>query len=291
MNFRQLIITGFIAGAAILMPDIAFAEKGPDDKKPGQPLTAVQPTLPDKAENAKTSEKKPAEPVVQKHQVQIKPVNDKPAQAKIVVKPAEIGNSNGQAKSVNKNEKASKVNLIKKTHQEKRDSAKEFEDRSNKQLNKAAVKSIHNESEYAKDTKRKSPGLKEKVEPSQDSTVTPVSQKRTVTVESGQAPPSERDERDSSQKESSPKRENVPNLPSRTKTSGGSSSDRTSNGNTSTAFSDKWFVWDEYFNVNLLHPFTSRVAVYRSQWVNAPPSPPPLQAPVFLPYTDAISHG
>jgi hypothetical protein len=291
MNFRQLIITGFIAGAAILMPDIAFAEKGPDDKKPEQPLTAVEPTLPDKAENAKTSEKTPAEPAVQKHQVQLKPVNDKPAQAKIVVKPAEIGNSNGQAKSVNKNEKASKVNLIKKTHQEKRDSAKEFEDRSNKQLNKAAVKSIHNDSEYAKDTKRKSPGLKEKVEPSQDSTITPVSKKRTVTVESGQAPPSERDERDSSQKESSPKRENVPNLPSRTKASGGSSSDRTSNGNTSTAFSDKWFVWDEYFNVNLLHPFTSRVAVYRSQWVNAPPSPPPLQAPVFLPYTDAISHG
>jgi hypothetical protein len=291
MNFRQLIITGFIAGAAILMPDIAFAEKGPDDKKPEQPLTAVQPTLPDKAENAKTSEKTPAEPAVQKHQVQLKPVNDKPAQAKIVVKPAEVGKSNGKAQSFIRNEKAAKANLTKKSPQEKRDSAKDIANHSNKQLKKAAVKSIHNESEYAKDTKRKSPGLKEKVEPSQDSTVTPVSKKRTVTVESGQAPPSERDERDSSQKESSPKRENVPNLPSRTKTSGGSSSDRTSNGNTSTAFSDKWFVWDEYFNVNLLHPFTSHVAVYRSQWVNAPPSPPPLQAPVFLPYTDAISHG
>lgn len=291
MHFRQLIITGFIAGAAMLMPDIVFAEKGPDAKKPEQPLTAVQRTLPVKAENAQTSEKTPAEPAVQKHQVQQKPVNDKPVQAKIVVKPAEVGKSNGKAQSFIRNEKAAKANSTKKSPQEKRDSAKDIANHSNKQRKKAAVKSIHNDSEYAKDTKRKSPGLKEKVEPSHDATVTPVSEKRTENVATGQTPPSERDERDSSQKESSPKRENVPNLPSRTKASGGSSSDRTSNGNTSTAFSDKWFVWDEYFNVNLLHPFTSRVAVYRSQWVNAPPSPPPLQAPVFLPYTDAISHG
>lgn len=291
MHFRQLIITGFIAGAAMLVPDMVFAEKGSNAEKSQQPLAADQVTLPEKAENAKTSAKTPAERSVQNQSLQLKPVNDKSAQAKTVVKPAVVGDSNGQAKSFMRNEKAAKANLTKKSPQEKRDSAKNIANHSNKQLKKAAVKSIHNDSEYAKDTKRKSPGLKEKVEPSQDSTITPVSKKRTVTVESGQAPPSERDERDSSQKESSPKRENVPNLPSRTKASGGPSSDRTSNGNTSTAFSDKWFVWDEYFNVNLLLPFTSRVVVYRSQWVNAPPSPPPLQAPVFLPYTDAISHG
>jgi hypothetical protein len=291
MHFRQLIITGFIAGAAMLMPDIAFAEKGQDGKKLEQPLTAVQRTLPVKAENAQTSEKTPAEPVVQKQQVQRKPVNDKPVQAKTVVKPAVVGNSNGQAKSFMRNEKASKVNLTKKTHQEKPAPAKISETHSNKQTKNASVKSIHNESEYAKGTKRKSPGLKEKVEPSHDATVTLVSEKRTENVANGQTPPSERDERDSSQKQNYPKRDNLPNPPSRTKASGGPSSDRTSNGNSSTAFSDKWFVWDEYFNVNLLHSFTSRVAVYRSQWVNAPPSPPPLQAPVFLPYTDAISHG
>jgi hypothetical protein len=286
MHFRQLIITGFIAGVAMLIPDIAFAEKGSNAGNPQKPVAAEQVTLPDKAENAKTSEKTPAEPAVKNHPVQ-KPVVQKPAQAKPKEKPADAVKSNGKAPSLKKNEKTGLPQKAKALINEKSKQAKHKTKHSDKPSNKDALKSIHNKGNYVKETKRRSPGLKEKVEPSMESAVTPSFV--TAKTASKKTPPVKNDEKDSSKNERYPKGDNMPNPPSRTKASGGPSSDRTSYGNTSTFMNDKWFVWEASFNLNLLQPYTSRVAVFQSQWVNAPPSPPPLKAPAFLPYTDAIA--
>ncbi|MBT2691800.1 hypothetical protein [Bacillus sp. ISL-55] len=287
MHFRQLIITGFIAGAAMLVPDIAFAEKGSNAGNPQKPVAAEQVTLPDKAENAKTSEKTTAEPAVKNHPVQ-KPVVQKPAQAKPKEKPADEVKSNGKAPSFKKNEKAALPQKAKALINEKSKQVKHKTKHSNSS-NKDALKFIHNKGNYVKETKRRSPGLKEKVEPSMESLMTSSFAKVTANTASRKTPPAKNDEKDSSKNERYPKGDNMPNPPSRTKASGGPSSDRTSYGNPSTFINDKWFVWEESFNSNLLQPYTSRVAVFQSQCVNAPPSPPPLKAPAFLPYTDAIA--
>jgi hypothetical protein len=290
MNFRQLIITGFIASAAMLVPDIAFAEKGSNAGNPQKSVAAEQVTLPDKAENAKTSKKTPAEPAV-KNQPEQKPVVQKPAQAKPKEKPADAVKSNGKAPSLKKNEKPALPQKAKALINEKSKQVKHKTKHSDKPSNNDALKSIHNKGDYVKETKRRSPGLDEKVEPARDSAETPANVKRTAKAAIKKTSPVEKDEHGSSPQKRFPKGDNLPNPPSRTKASGGPSSDRTSYGNKSIFFSDKWFAWDESFNLNLLQPYTSRVAVFQSQWVNAPPSPPPLKAPAFLPYTDAISHG
>ncbi|MEH7884801.1 hypothetical protein V7654_10840 [Bacillus sp. JJ1609] len=296
MHFRKLIITGFIAGTAIFLPDLAFAEKAPDADKREQHAAVIQEKLPVQAEKAQAVEKTTAAPVVKKQPTERKPVIEKPAQAKAVVKPPQSKQPTGKPiASLNRSEKAAKTLLPKKVSGQKRGLVKNISKPKPKPNNtedkKAAVKSIHIESEDVKDTKLLSPGLKDQAESSQDIAKKPVSKMKTAAKAAVQSAPEKRDEPSSSQKERYPKGDNLPNPPSRTKASGGPSSDRTSNGNTSTSFFDKWFIWDQGFYLILTQPFSSRASVFRSQWVNAPPSPPPIEAPVFLPYTDAICHG
>lgn len=294
MHFRKLIITGFIAGTAIFLPDLAFAEKAPDTDKREQHASVIQENLPVQAEKAKAAEKIAAKPDVKKPQTERKPVIEKPVQAKAVVKPPQAHQPTGKANaSLNRSEKAAKTLLPTNVSGQKRGLVKNISKPkpSNTEDKKAAVKSIHIESEVMREKKLQSPGLKEKVEPSQDIAKKPVSKMKPAAKASVQTPQIKREEPVPSKKERYPKQDNLPNPPSRTKTSGGPSSDRTSNGSTSTSFFDKWFVWDQDFNLILTQPFSSRASVFRSQWVNAPPSPPPIAAPVFLPYTDAICHG
>lgn len=292
MHFRKLIITGLIAGSALFLPDLAFAEKAPDSNKGEQQASAVKEKLPVQAEVAKAAEKTTSKPVVNKQQTERKPVIEQPVQAKAVVKPPQVKQSTGKPNvSLNRSEKAASISLTEKATGEKRGLVKNTTKPSNTEDKKAAVKSIHNESEDVKDIKLSSPGLKDKVESSQDLVKKPVSKVKPATKATVQMAPVKRDEQVPSKNERYPNQDNLPNPPSRTKASGGPSSDRTSNGNTSTSFFDKWFVWDQDFHLILSQSYSSRASVYRSQWVNAPPSPPPIEAPVFLPYTDAICHG
>lgn len=287
MHFRHLIITGFITGIALLVPDMVFAEKGPNAGKGQQPAAAEQASVPDKAEIAKNSGKSPAQPAVKNQPIK-KEIVQKPFQAKPKENPAEAVKMNGNASSFKKNEKATQPKNTNASSTGKTNQAKHKQKPSNNQNKKGALKSIHNEDQYVKETKRKSPGLEEKLDPSKESAEKPSIVKVPVKTESRKIPHVKKDEKDSSQNERYPKGDNLPNPPSRTKASGGPSGDRTSYGNSNTFLSDKWFIWDETFHLSLLQPFTSRVAVFQSQWVNAPPSPPPLKAPAFLPYTDAI---
>jgi hypothetical protein len=290
MHFRHLIISGFIAGAALILPDIAFAEKGPTTGKADPPKTAVQDNLPVQTENGNAPDKASAESAV-KGQPVGKPglVKDKPVVAKPHAKPIPAANGKVQS-SLKKNGNSSKGTLPKAANVQKQSQVKKPPMQSHVAKQKAAVKSIHINEEYAKETTRVSPGLKDKLELSQEPAQKPVSKKKPAPRVIVQKPPVKNPEQDSSHDERYPKRD-LPNPPSRTKASGGPSSERTSYGNASISFSDKWFFLDPYFNLIASQIYTSRVAVYRSQWVNAPPSPPPLEAPIFIPYTDAISHG
>ncbi|NKE06989.1 hypothetical protein [Mesobacillus selenatarsenatis] len=286
MHFRHLLITGFIAGAAMLVPDMAFAEKGENPGKGPQPVPAEQANVPDKANNVRIPEKSPAQPAIQNRAAQKQGVQN-PAQAKPEETPADAGKVKGNASSSKKEQKAAQPKKTKASTTEKPNQVNHKQKHSNNQNKKGALKSIHNKDQYAKETERRSPILEEKVEPPKEYK-TPSNVKKEAKTEIRKMPSAKKDENDSSQKERYPKGDNLPNPPSRTKASGGPSGDRTSYGNTNNFLSDKWFYWDVTFQLNLLQHFTSRVAVFQSQWVNAPPSPPPLKAPAFLPYTDAI---
>ncbi|MBO0958742.1 hypothetical protein J1P26_03275 [Neobacillus sp. MM2021_6] len=69
------------------------------------------------------------------------------------------------------------------------------------------------------------------------------------------------------------------NTVQRSNNSSSPSNDRVSTGVSSISFSDKWFEWNKYVEMKLVQPYLSRYAFMNSQWVNAPPSPPPQDAP------------
>ncbi|ULT56559.1 hypothetical protein L1999_26570 [Neobacillus drentensis] len=61
--------------------------------------------------------------------------------------------------------------------------------------------------------------------------------------------------------------------------SGGQSNDRVSQGLHTISFLEKWFEWNKHYEIKLVQPFLSRYNLKHHQWVNAPPSPPPQTAP------------
>jgi hypothetical protein len=293
MHFRKLIMTGIIAGSALFLPEFAFAEKAPEAKRSEQLPATVQDKLPLQAEEkAKAVEKISAEPGVKKQQAEQKPVIEKLVQPKAVDKASQVKQQPGKAiANLNKSEKAARPVLSKKAAAEKQN-PKNLARPNNKEDKKAAVKSIHIKHEDVKDTKRLSTGSKDEAEPAEVFDVKPFSKKEAAAQANVQAPPvTEKETPYPPKKERFPKGDNLPNPPSRTKASGGPSSDRTNNGTSSISFLDKWFISDHGFDLVLTQPFTSRTSVFISQWVNAPPSPPPTEAPAFLTYTDGISHG
>lgn len=65
----------------------------------------------------------------------------------------------------------------------------------------------------------------------------------------------------------------------RSNSSGGQSTDRVSTGLSTISLLEKWFEWNKYDELKLVQPYHSRYALMNTQWVNAPPSPPPQKAP------------
>ncbi|EIJ80390.1 hypothetical protein PB1_08522 [Bacillus methanolicus PB1] len=106
------------------------------------------------------------------------------------------------------------------------------------------------------------------------------------------------DESKSKGKEKTPSRQErylrdiqVVNSPQNTKIPGGSTKDRTGHSQSTVSFGEKWLELEKYWNLKLIQPYVDRAHVYRNQWVNAPPSPPPKDAPFFLNVYQSKSHG
>lgn len=88
-----------------------------------------------------------------------------------------------------------------------------------------------------------------------------------------------------SAEEKIPKVSEVPNPTQRTGSNGGPSNDRGSQGLNTISFLDKWFVWNPYYEIQLVQSYLSQHTWLNNQWVNAPPSPPPIAAPFYLTFT------
>jgi hypothetical protein len=262
-----------MVGAALLLPDNAFAEK---NEVSGQSQTAsvqadgsvkaekvaVQPSVPAKAENAKKTAVLP-EPV-SKNQGAVKQqassqapqqaASEKRAAAPKSLPNQAIGNSQSVLK---KTEKA-----VEAPGQMKKADAQE----SNQGLNKDKKTSINEPSpSYHKEiNSSKSFGA--------DSQVS--IPKKMERYEPEAAKPESKDKLPAD-KEDNPIADRASNQTQRSNSSGGSSNDRSSLGLSTIGKLDKWFEWNKYYEMTFVQLYLSRYALMSNQWVNAPPAPPP----------------
>lgn len=285
MHFRHFLIPTLMVGAALLLPGNAFAEKSDNgslhsnkeivqtSEAPKSP--AAQATVPSKAQSAKPIEKTVPAPQQANLKETSKPLPSKaalkqaaspqPASEIVKVLP-EQANGNGYGLSVTK--KADKT--VNTPGQEK----------------KAAVSGMKTERPIVDDRAENPPAheVKVKVEPVKSAPVLHPQEKEADLSNSNMELPSPvpagKDKAPSS-KEELPPIDQAPNPPQRSTNTGGSSSDRISTGTGTFTLVDKWFDWNKYFEMKLVQPFLTRDALLNTQWVNAPPSPPPQAAPFF----------
>ncbi|MDF2789446.1 MAG: hypothetical protein K0S80_2544 [Neobacillus sp.] len=273
MHFRQFLILALLVGAAMFFPDNAFAEKNelrpqkgqapasipehasiPDAEPVPQAASIPEPAtiaVPAKSEEAKSLNKTIPEHA-RENQVQAKQL---PAQNQAELEKSLPEQANGNMKPLEKRaEKVVQVNVpeqaeaVQANHTVKRLNPKNSIQDTDYEVNVEKVDTIV----YLQD---------------EDVDIT-------NSESFGQEP-----QKDPASKEEFPKVNQVLNQSQRSNSSGGQSNDRVNQGINNLSFLDKWFEWNHYFEIKLVQPYLSRLALMNTQWVNAPPSPPPQAAP------------
>lgn len=299
MHFRHFLISGLLVGAALFLPDDAFAEKneliGQQNvpKASAQAKTsletddvAVKSNLPAKAENAKPLVKKVVVPENAKKTQER--ANKQPAQKPLPPEPTKKAavalqklpeQAKGNVNSVlKKTEKAVKAPGSKKVAagQEKKDIVKKNPTSKKGVENKALPSlSIDNVVKNKADSSKSVVYMNESQgEHSHESISYNGNQSEPLLPQpfnKGKAPTSQEEIPDVSQ---------VMN-PKRTSHSGGKSQERVSNGLSTINFLDKWFEWNQFYELQVVQPYLSRYALMNNQWNNAPPAQPPQAAPLL----------
>jgi hypothetical protein len=298
VHFRHFLISGLLVGAALFLPDEAFAEKNELSGQQNVPKAsvqaktsietdgvAVQTKLPAKAENAKSLEKKVAVPELTKktQEPEKKQQSTKASPSEPTKKAAEAlqklpEQAKGNVKSVLKNtEKAVKAPSSKKVAagQEKKELVKK-KSTPKKVVDQPTLPSLS----LISDVNKNSPFIKlvyineprgEHSHASKTSKASPSEPLLPQPFNKGKAPTSQEEIPDVSQ---------VMN-PKRTSHSGGKSQERVSNGLSTINFLDKWLEWNQFYELQFVQPYLSRYALMNNQWVNAPPAQPPQVAPLL----------
>jgi hypothetical protein len=271
VHFRQFLISALLVGAAMFFPDNAFAEKNELCSQKGQAPASIpehasipEPAtiaVPAKAEEAQSLNKTIPEHA-RENQTQAKqlPAQNTPNQAPLEKSLPEQANANAKPE-VKKAEKVVQVNVP--------------EQAEAVQANHTVEKLNPKNSIQDTDSEVKV----EKVKPEKvDNTVYLQGEDldRTKSESVVQEP-----QKDPAKKEEIPKVNQVLNQTQRSNGSGGQSNDRVNHGINNLSFLDKWFEWNQDFEINLVQPYLSRQALMNTQWVNAPPAPPPQAAPLL----------
>ncbi|MFS0775081.1 hypothetical protein ABC255_03555 [Neobacillus sp. 3P2-tot-E-2] len=278
MHFRQFLILALLVGAAMFFPDNAFAEKNELRPQKGQAPASTPASIPEPAAvqeaasipepatiavPAKSEEAKSLNKTIPEHarenQVQAKQL---PAQNQAALEKSLPEQANGNMKSVvKKAENVAQVNVP-----EQAEAVQE-----NHTVEKLAPNNSIQDTDsegYVEQVKRETVNHTVYV---QDVDVD-ITESESVVQEPQKNPAS---------KEEFPKVNQVLNQSQRSNSSGGQSNDRVNQGINNLSFLDKWFEWNHYFEIKLVQPYLSRLALMNTQWVNAPPSPPPQAAPFF----------
>ncbi|MFZ7946289.1 hypothetical protein ACO1D1_22510 [Neobacillus sp. 19] len=295
LHFRHFLIPTLMVGAALFLPVNAFAEKSEQNGQANSQKEIVQTIHPtEKTENAAKQANGPAkaknansiektvtlpEPAAKNQSAVKQPsanralkqaASQKPAVAQPKTLPDQANGNGYGLSAVKKTE-----NAIKDPGQPKPAAKQENETGlGNKQP------AAQDEAELYPEITVKDQGSQTKlvprIEPKKvDSNV---SDKKTIEpqlpepVQKGKPPVS---------KEEIPNADRAVNPTQRSNQTGGQSNDRISSGLSTISFLDKWFEWNKYYEIQLVQPYLSRYTLMNNQWVNAPPSPPPEEAPFF----------
>lgn len=277
MHFRQYLISALLIGAAMFFPDNAFAEKNelrpqkgqapasiPEHASIPEPASTSVPatiTVPAKAEEAQSLNKTIPEHA-RENQAQAKqlPAQNTLNQAPLEKSLPEQANANAKPE-VKKAEKVVQVHVP--------------EQAEAVQANHTVEKLNPKNSIQDTDSEVKVENVKpEKV----DNTVYLQGEDldRTKSESVVQEP-----QKEPANKEEIPKVNQALNQTQRSNGSGGQSNDRVNHGINNLSLLDKWFEWNQDFEIKLVQPYLSRQALMNTQWVNAPPSPPPQAAPLL----------
>ncbi|WP_190284721.1 hypothetical protein [Bacillus sp. S3] len=295
LHFRHFLIPTLMVGAALFLPGNAFAEKSDNNGKLHSQKemvqtsektvnTAKQANLPKKAENGKAVGK-PAtvsEPASKSQAVVKQPSsNAAPNQAvshQSVAATAKAlpEQANGNAYGHSKGAKVEKIinapgQMKKAAVQEKESGLKTEQLISNDEAEHSAESTVNDKVESTKLVHRDQP-QEENLDISNSIKAAKFEPALPVPIEKGKVP---------SSKEELPAVDQAINPAQRSNNTGSSSNDRVSTGVNAIGYSDKWFEWNKYTEIKLVQPFYSRYALMNTQWVNAPPSPPPQEAPFF----------
>ncbi|MGG1677891.1 hypothetical protein ACIFOT_19315 [Neobacillus sp. NRS-1170] len=280
MHFRHFIISGLMVGAALFLPHNAFAEKNElsgqqnaqnaaahaakADSKNLQAdvqVKAMDKTVPATANKNQAAVKQQASNHSSQQamsQKQIATPKSLPAQAKgnvqtVVKKTEKNVEAPGQQKKAITNESNQGLGKDKQT-------SRKLSVSSNLGANNPG------DSMSRLETQRVDLHLSQpkKVEPIEPLAAKPAS-KRQVPASKDEIPNADR----------------ATNPTPRSNSSGGSSNDRVSQGLNTISTLDKWFEWNKYFEIKFVQLYLSRSALLTNQWVNAPPAPPPQEAPLL----------
>lgn len=295
LHFRHFLISGLMVGAVLFLPDNAFAVK---NELSGQRLAekasaqaansvkadnaAVQANVPKEVENSNALGKNVVVPEpASKGQAEVKEkpskVTPTPSRAALDKPDAVLDNVPDQAKGNVQSavKKAKKVVGLEKATaaQEKTSELVGNKPTPKKVTNESASDSLHNTDTVAKN-KAQLGKLVSITEPEGTVSTEKNSSDPFVPepVKQGKVPASQ---------EEIPKVNQVMNPTQRTNSSGGQSNDRVSNGLSTISLLDKWFEWHNNYEIKLVQPYLSRYALMNNQWVNAPPAPPPQEAPLL----------
>ncbi|MCQ6277164.1 hypothetical protein JMM81_20015 [Bacillus sp. V3B] len=315
MQFRHLLILGLMVGAVMFLPDNAFAEKnelsGQQDSqkasghvnpsvgidkaavKPNVPATEKAVVVPDPAMKnqgevkqypAEVSTNKPAaasqnlpdqakgnvQSILNKNEKTIK--DRKPEK----VPAAASQNLPDQAKGNVQSTLNKKVKAVKDRVSEKGSAAELGKNTPTPESGsgESTLDSLHNSE---KEVKKQVQSVR--FEPQGEDIHLSVAKKENRSDSLVEAPQEKGDV--PLGEEEIPKVSQVLNPTQRTSGHGGQSNDRVSQGLSTISFLDKWFVWNPYYEIQFVQPYLSRHTWLNNQWVNAPPSPPPQEAPLL----------
>lgn len=293
MHIRHFILMGLFLGAAAFLPNNAFAEKNRAADQTEPQNSAVHTHVLDNIEKPNASEKavsvtpknesKSQGGMVQKpvtnpgtHQtVPVKPVSKSPnktnRRVEKVVPPS-------LDKNVNASESAETAAKVKDTGKTGRAMPMAVTNKLPVVPKSPESLSSNQSKSEASETNIQPPSLNAKSEAFIEDTGSSVSIKTSGSLKGSQKPLKDRENKTPPENRNHPGDiEIMNNPPQRMQTSGGESHEPFRPGASTISFDAHWFDWD--LGLTLGNIYHSREVQYCSQWMNAPPSPPPKAAP------------
>ncbi|MEH7097412.1 hypothetical protein [Neobacillus vireti] len=284
LHFRSIIIPALMAGAALFLPNQAFAEKHEPSGQANAHVAEAQSSL------------NQANKVVSQRNVPLKPQQVKPVVEKKAALPAPASKAKSQAvqrglkQAVSPKQTAGSKTLPAQANRNGHFATKIDE-------KPAVVNSVQEEKSQPETDQpinqvdiavgKRTAAPKE---PVPVSVPAPVEIKSKKVMRMEHAAPMPVKKQVPASKDELPTVDQALNpVPRSNSGSGSQSNDRVSQGLHMISFLEKWFEWNKHYEIKLVQPFLSRYNIKHHQWVNAPPSPPPQTAPFLKTVTRSYS--